>query len=85
MPYAPCPLTPPSPCGERERVRGKEKWKLRQTPPKVPSGAEESGEGTQLAPALAIINAIYDVIGVRFSNLPVTLQKVLEALHGKKN
>jgi 4-hydroxybenzoyl-CoA reductase subunit alpha len=51
--------------------------------PEGPFGAKESGEGTQLAPAPAIINAIYDAIGVRFKSLPVTPDKVLEALHGK--
>jgi 4-hydroxybenzoyl-CoA reductase alpha subunit len=53
--------------------------------PEGPFGAKESGEGTQLAPAPAIINAIYDAIGVRFKSLPVTPEKVLEALQEKKN
>jgi len=48
--------------------------------PEGPFGAKESGEGTQLAPAPAIINAIYDAIGVRFKSLPVTPEKVLKAL-----
>jgi 4-hydroxybenzoyl-CoA reductase subunit alpha len=52
--------------------------------PEGPFGAKESGEGTQLAPAPAIINAIYDAIGVRFQSLPVTPEKVLEALQGKE-
>ncbi len=52
--------------------------------PEGPFGAKESGEGTQLAPAPAIINAIYDAIGIRFNSLPVTPEKVLEALQEKK-
>jgi 4-hydroxybenzoyl-CoA reductase subunit alpha len=48
--------------------------------PEGPFGAKESGEGTQLTPAPAIINAIYDAIGVRFKSLPVTPERVLEAL-----
>jgi len=52
--------------------------------PEGPFGAKESGEGTQLAPAPAIINAIYDAIGVRFKSLPVTPEKVLKALQEKK-
>jgi 4-hydroxybenzoyl-CoA reductase alpha subunit len=52
--------------------------------PEGPFGAKESGEGTQLAPAPAIINAIYDAIGVRFKSLPVTPDKVLEALTRKR-
>jgi len=51
--------------------------------PEGPFGAKESGEGTQLSPAPAIINAIYDAIGVRFRDLPVTPDKVLEALEKK--
>ena len=53
--------------------------------PEGPFGAKESGEGTQLAPAPAIINAIYDAIGVRFKTLPVTPEKILRALDEKKN
>jgi 4-hydroxybenzoyl-CoA reductase subunit alpha len=52
--------------------------------PEGPFGAKESGEGTQLAPAPAIINAIYDAIGVRFNRLPVTPHQVLEALSRKQ-
>ncbi len=52
--------------------------------PEGPFGAKESGEGTQLAPAPAIINAIYDAIGVRFKSLPVSPEKVLEALQKKE-
>jgi len=52
--------------------------------PEGPFGAKESGEGTQLAPAPAIINAIYDAIGVRFKSLPVTPEKVLKALQEDK-
>jgi 4-hydroxybenzoyl-CoA reductase alpha subunit len=52
--------------------------------PEGPFGAKESGEGTQLAPAPAIINAVYDAIGVRFKSLPVTPDKVLEALQKKQ-
>jgi 4-hydroxybenzoyl-CoA reductase subunit alpha len=52
--------------------------------PEGPFGAKESGEGTQIAPAPAIINALYDAIGVRFKSLPVTPEKILEALKGKE-
>lgn len=48
-----------------------------------PFGAKECGEGTQIAPAPAIINAIYDAIGVRFKSLPVTPEQVLKALEEK--
>ncbi len=45
-----------------------------------PFGAKEAGEGTQLAPAPAIVNAIADAIGVEFHRLPVTPAMVLAAL-----
>lgn len=46
-----------------------------------PFGAKEAGEGTQLSPAPAIVNAIYDAIGVNFNELPITPEKVLKALN----
>jgi 4-hydroxybenzoyl-CoA reductase alpha subunit len=49
-----------------------------------PFGAKEAGEGTQLSPAPAIVNAIYDAIGVDFMELPITPEKILDALKGKK-
>jgi 4-hydroxybenzoyl-CoA reductase alpha subunit len=52
--------------------------------PLGPFGAKESGEGTQLAPAPAIVNAIYDAIGVDFMELPITSEKILKALKEKK-
>jgi 4-hydroxybenzoyl-CoA reductase alpha subunit len=45
-----------------------------------PFGAKEAGEGTQLSPAPAIVNAIYDAIGVDFKELPVTPDQILEML-----
>ena len=51
--------------------------------PLGPFGAKEAGEGTQLAPAPAIVNAIADAIGVEFHKLPVTPEIVLEALRKK--
>jgi 4-hydroxybenzoyl-CoA reductase subunit alpha len=48
--------------------------------PVGPFGAKEAGEGTQLSPAPAIVNAIYDAIGIDFKELPVTPEKILKAL-----
>ncbi|MCF8127488.1 MAG: molybdopterin-dependent oxidoreductase [Deltaproteobacteria bacterium] len=48
-----------------------------------PFGAKEAGEGTQLSPAPAIVNAIYDAIGVDFMELPITPEKILKALEEK--
>lgn len=52
--------------------------------PVGPFGAKEAGEGTQMSPAPAIVNAIYDAIGVHFNELPVTPEKILRALDGLK-
>lgn len=52
--------------------------------PESPYGAKESGEGPIQPVIPAILNAIYDAIGVRFTELPVTPEKVLAALRAKK-
>ncbi len=49
-----------------------------------PFGAKEAGEGTQLSPAPAIVNAVYDAIGIDFMELPITPEKILAALAEKK-
>lgn len=45
-----------------------------------PYGAKGIGEPTQLPTAPAIINAIYDAVGVRIFDLPATPEKILKAL-----
>ena len=54
--------------------------------PEGPFGAKEVGEGSSVAIFPAIGNAIYDAIGVRITDLPITPQKVLNAIKkgGKK-
>lgn len=49
-----------------------------------PFGAKEAGEGTQLSPAPAIVNAVYDAIGVDFMELPITPEKILDALEAQR-
>ncbi len=49
-----------------------------------PWGAKGIGEMTTVPIAPAIANAIYDAIGVRFKNLPITPDKILSALRKKK-
>lgn len=49
-----------------------------------PYGAKGVAEPTQLPTAPAIINAIYDAVGARISQLPATPQAVLEALKEKR-
>jgi 4-hydroxybenzoyl-CoA reductase subunit alpha len=51
--------------------------------PEGPFGAKEAGEGTQLSTAPAIANAIYNAIGVRIKDLPITPEKILSRLERK--
>jgi CO/xanthine dehydrogenase Mo-binding subunit len=48
-----------------------------------PYGVKGLGEMTANSPIPAIVNAIYDAVGVRVTNLPVTPEKVLRALEEK--
>ncbi len=51
--------------------------------PEGPFGAKEASEGTNVATIPAIANAIYDAVGVRMKDLPITPEKVLRALEKK--
>jgi len=44
---------------------------------------KEAGEGMQVPTPAAIANAIYDAIGVRIKDLPITPEKILKALEEK--
>ncbi|MGD8585158.1 MAG: molybdopterin-dependent oxidoreductase [Chloroflexota bacterium] len=48
-----------------------------------PYGVKGVGEMTANAPIPAIVNAIYDAVGVRITELPVTPEKLLRALEEK--
>lgn len=52
--------------------------------PTAPFGVKETGEGAVQPTFPAITNAIYDAIGVRFYQLPITPEMVLKALKEKK-
>jgi 4-hydroxybenzoyl-CoA reductase subunit alpha len=52
--------------------------------PESPFGAKEAGEGPIQPVIPAIFNAVYDAIGVRFTEMPITPEKVLKALDEKK-
>jgi xanthine dehydrogenase molybdenum-binding subunit len=49
-----------------------------------PFGAKGVGEPGLVPTAPAIANAIYDAVGVRMKDLPITPEKVLAALKEKK-
>jgi len=51
--------------------------------PRGPYGAKEVGEGATVPVLGSIANAIYDAVGVRITSLPITPEKVLQALRAK--
>jgi 4-hydroxybenzoyl-CoA reductase subunit alpha len=52
--------------------------------PEGPFGAKGMGEASLLPTSAAIANAVYDAVGVRIKNLPITPDKVLKALKEKE-
>jgi len=50
-----------------------------------PFGAKGLGEATLVATAPAIANAVYNAVGVRIKDLPITPEKVLNALREGRN
>ncbi len=48
--------------------------------PNCPFGAKEVGQGPLLPVMPALANAIYDAVGVRIDELPITPDKVVKAL-----
>ena len=53
--------------------------------PRGPYGAKEVGEGSMVPVLSSIANAIYNPVGVRLAELPITPQKILKALEEKKS
>jgi len=51
--------------------------------PNCPYGAKEVGQGPLLPVMPAVANAIYDAVGVRIDEIPITPDKVLRALENK--
>jgi 4-hydroxybenzoyl-CoA reductase alpha subunit len=51
--------------------------------PNGPYGAKEVGQGPLLPVPPAVANAVYDAVGVRIDEVPITPEKVLKALHEK--
>lgn len=52
--------------------------------PVGPFGAKEAGINGGVGVESAIVNAIYDALGVRIKDMPVTPEKILEALDEKE-
>lgn len=51
---------------------------------KGPYGAKEAGEGSAVPTAAAVANAVYNATGVRIKDLPITPEKILDALQKKE-
>jgi 4-hydroxybenzoyl-CoA reductase subunit alpha len=51
--------------------------------PRGPFGAKEVGQGPLLPIMPAVANAVYDAVGVRIDQIPVTPEKILRALQAK--
>ena len=51
--------------------------------PNGPFGAKEVGQGPLLPVPPAVANAVYDAVGVRVDEVPITPEKVLRAIKGK--
>jgi CO/xanthine dehydrogenase Mo-binding subunit len=52
--------------------------------PEGPFGAKGMAEPANNPTAPAIANAVYDAVGVRIKDLPITAEKVLKALKERK-
>jgi len=52
--------------------------------PRGPFGAKEVGQGPLLPIMPALANAVYDAVGVRIDEVPITPEKILKALADKK-
>src|SRR6059036_4183588 len=49
-----------------------------------PFGAKEVGQGPLLPVMPAVANAVYDAVGVRIDEVPITPEKIMKALAEKK-
>jgi hypothetical protein len=52
--------------------------------PEGPYGAKEAGQGPLLPVPPAIANAVFDAIGVRIDEVPITPEKILKVLEEKE-
>lgn len=52
--------------------------------PEGPYGAKEAGQGPLLPVMPAVANAVYDAVGVRIDEVPITAEKIFKALRNKE-
>jgi CO/xanthine dehydrogenase Mo-binding subunit len=60
-----------------------ETFLIEEPDPMGPFGAKEVGQGPLLPIPPAVCNAVYDAVGVRIDEVPVTPEKVMKALRSK--
>jgi len=53
--------------------------------PRGPFGAKEVGQGPLLPIMPAVANAVYDAVGVRIDEVPITPEKIVKALEAKRD
>ena len=53
--------------------------------PDGPFGAKEAGEGPLVATLPAVANALYDAVGVRYTDLPITPDRVLRGIDRRRS
>jgi len=58
---------------------------VEQPDPQGPFGAKEVGQGPLLPVVPAVANAVYDAIGVRIDEVPITPEKILKALEARSS
>ena len=58
-------------------------WIVEDPDPNGPFGAKEAGQGPLLPIMPAVANAVYDAVGVRVDEVPVTPEKVFDAMQKK--
>ncbi len=61
-----------------------ETWLIEDPDPNGPFGAKEVGQGPLLPVPPAVANAVFDAVGVRVDEVPITPEKVLRALKLKE-
>ncbi|MGH7349855.1 MAG: hypothetical protein ACREI6_07545, partial [Candidatus Rokuibacteriota bacterium] len=52
--------------------------------PEGPFGAKEAGQGPLLPVIPAVANAVYDAVGVRIDETPITPEKVTKAMDARR-
>lgn len=71
-------------CTAMDIPKNRKHFLIESNDPEGPYGAKEIGEGAAVAMLHALGNAVYDAVGVRIRDLPITAEKVLKAIKEKE-